>query len=139
MTIEWEDSFNLGIADIDAQHQYFFRLIKALGNTPKVVVGKQNINAHLLTEISRHSLYHFACEEELMMAYNYSGFSDHQKKHRELVEELRRKVEPIIAGNKSISKLRLFLYNWFTNHCTLDDKEYASHILSIRNKVFPVL
>lgn len=130
--IQWEDEFNVGLADMDAQHRMFFDLILKTGTSDHT---DSQTTQELLNELMRYATYHFACEEQLMRIYDFPGASDHTAAHDRLIMELKQFMEDFATNQLNISKLMFFLFKWFASHTTFDDQHYGRHIRSIRMSI----
>lgn len=122
----WHPSFATHVPDLDAQHQYFVKLLDQLD-----VACQMDDRAKMdviLAELRRYAHYHFASEELLMAAYDYSP----EKQHAEHSQILARLDEMLQDHSVSRAKIQVFLYKWLTNHMPLDDFEFAAHVLERR-------
>ena len=83
MTIQWLDSYQVGDAELDAQHRELF----AAGN--RFAVAKCR-DSRLLFSIAmfRHAREHFEFEENLMRRVKYPAIADHFKEHTDLISIL---------------------------------------------------
>jgi hemerythrin len=123
------EKYVLGLVELDSQHCYFLTLLEKV----EAVCAKHTEEGIelVLGELLRYAEFHFASEEALMAAYHYP--SEGQKAdHTQLMARVRS-----MLGDKDFrpSSLRLFLYNWITNHIDLEDRELAAFILKARKEV----
>lgn len=118
---KWDDDYNTGVEEIDAQHRHFFKLMVAL------VRHDAEDLARFYEELKRYTQFHFCSEEKLFELYDCPGQDEHKAEHRRLLEELDKKGAEIAAGNGSYLKTALFMLDWFVQHTTLTDKRMASH------------
>lgn len=131
MAIEWKDDFLTGLDEVDAQHHYFFRLIRKIERIESSNSDQTTLLMALL-ELRRYAAFHFASEEMLMETYQYDGLPEHRKLHQELTAQLQEQVELATRSAASLPKLKMFLYTWFAAHTTHDDKVCAEHIKAAR-------
>jgi len=131
MAIEWKVEFLTGLDEIDAQHHYFFWLIKKIERF-ECAAGDQTSLLMVLLELRRYAAFHFASEELLMETYGYSGLPEHRKTHRDLAVQLQGQIELASRSTASLSKLKMFLYTWFAGHTTHDDQLFSGHVKAAR-------
>ncbi len=126
---KWRSDYTVGLDDIDAQHRFFFELMKAMDRTKKT--HDRHCVGALLEELARYGRYHFGCEEHLMQCYAYPNAERHTHEHREIESKLKGFLgtDPV-----DVPKLRMTLYRWFVGHTTLEDKQLAAHVRSVRAK-----
>ena len=135
MGIEWKDEFLTGLDEIDAQHHYFFRLIKQIERFESSAADQTSLLMKLL-ELKRYAAFHFASEESLMEAYEFDGLTAHRETHGDLTAQLQTQFELASRSVASLAKLKMFLYTWFAGHTTHDDKIFAIHVKTARD--FPM-
>lgn len=130
--IEWKSSYELGIEDIDFQHHYFFNLIIRLSDELE-----KNPDIHyknlLLSELSAYARFHFISEENLMHRYGYTGLERHKNFHLELLDTLSTKSNMVHIDGSEVNVFSVinFLINWFFQHTTTIDKEFAHFFHSL--------
>ena len=119
----------MGLIEQDSQHTYFFALLH------KVELAcekhKEDSLSLLLEELLRYTEFHFASEEALMAAYGFPS-EGHKAEHAMLMARVRAMLDD---KDFRPGALRLFLYNWATNHIDIEDRELAAFILDARAKV----
>ena len=121
---KWLDSYNTGVAQIDAQHQGFFRMLNNIyevlqkGSEKEAVIG-------LLKGIIDYADVHFKTEEELFDEYDYPGKAHHRAEHDAFRAEAAALQEKLEKGLVTVDfELLDFLDNWVINHITKEDMLY---------------
>ena len=112
-----------GIDEIDCQHAYFLRLVRASSALGESSTASK---AHgLILEIVRYAQSHFAFEESMMKVYDYPNSVEHIEEHARILKSITTAMasEPV-----NIAKFRLELLRWFFSHISLDDKQLAQFI-----------
>ena len=112
-----------GIDEIDCQHAYFLRLVRASSALGESSTASK---AHgLILEIVRYAQSHFAFEESMMKVYDYPNSVEHIEEHARILKSITTAMasEPV-----NIAKFRLELLRWFSSHISLDDKQLAQFI-----------
>ncbi len=129
MLIEWNDSFKLGIPEVDHEHETLIGLINLFAERLEVGCAKAEVasalgNIHALIE------GHFALEEKIMREIKFDGYPAHKEDHERLLEEIRDIMDDVTKGDdeKAYARLAPELDAWFSNHFrTLDKSFHALH------------
>ena len=123
----WNNSFELGIPQIDLQHRRLVDLINALaaviadgGKLPEVQT--------LFSQLMDYAAVHFR-EEELLMdssSMSEAGKALHKKAHRGFVEKAREiAMRPDLHQAKVAEQVLEFLTTWLISHILRSDMEVA--------------
>ena len=123
MSIQWNDSYRIGHADIDAQHEELFRR----ANQFLVANGKPALLAFAIS-LYKYTRQHFAQEEELMRSINYPDYEKHRLQHEALVNRLE-----VLSGNitdDAVNKAEFeeFTSYWLLKHIASSDTKLAAYI-----------
>ena len=124
--IIWNDSYSVGVKEIDDQHKKLFELIN---QTYKVMTEKQGRDAgkKIIDGLVDYTVYHFSHEEGLMRKAEYSDYDEHIKKHEKLVGQVVDFQKKFDSGEADIDQdLMKFLKEWLSNHIMGTDKFYTS-------------
>ena len=130
--IEWDESYSVGVEELDEQHKQLFRMINTLFEVPNVAVESQTIS-DLLTDVKEYTSYHFETEERYMSECGYPDIAAHMRAH----EQFRKKVDDLwsarMAHRKGVpADILQFLYEWLSAHVLSCDKKYAALVSSHR-------
>ncbi len=122
---DWSKKMEIGIKEIDEQHQIFFRIgrdVEQLLLHNGVNVQKKQV-VNLICELREFSSYHFYFEESMMEKYQYSNIEGHKKEHRLLIERLlkinMKGKEVTIEG--TLKELKEFMQDWIFSHVLIQD------------------
>ncbi len=126
---EWEDKYNLGIPEIDLQHQYFLKLIKRIYEKIDSQTPVDLIDSHL-NEIVYYGRFHFCSEENLMRLYKYPDYLNMKEIHNRLIHKTANMITLYKLDKIEIKDIILFLVNWFSSHTAKEDKKMAEYILN---------
>ena len=122
-------NFEIGIAELDAQHKRLHALLERL----RVAVGKHYgyaTNA-ILDELSIETRIHFAVEESLMRILHYPDYERHKEEHDQLVARLAGLHAKLDEGKGALGfELAQLLKHWLTKHIMEVDQRYVSHFLA---------
>jgi hemerythrin-like metal-binding protein len=126
--LEWQKHFELGIAEVDHEHQELIRLINRVHESLRQNPTVEEISA-MLGEI--HSLIsaHFALEEKNMQALGYPGYEEHKRDHETLLDDIRDRMDecgtelPLDRGAFSAR-----LNAWFSDHFRTQDARLHTYL-----------
>lgn len=126
---EYDDSFSVGIEEMDRQHKKLFDIINNLYLAMKNNSGAGRIK-EVINDLISYAVYHLNEEEAMMERYNYSETESHKKIHRkitaqaiEIQNEYNNTRSPVVA-----TKLMLFLKDWLVGHIKTVDFMYADEL-----------
>jgi len=87
MKINWDDSFELGVGEIDFDHrqmlEIYNRLVEACADARGPIEATLIVN-----ELTGLTKVHFTREEVLMTDYTYPEIESHRREHEEFVGDL---------------------------------------------------
>ncbi|HET8748241.1 MAG TPA: bacteriohemerythrin [Ramlibacter sp.] len=115
--VEWREAFRTGIADLDAEHQQLFALVKGL---------EPDKATQLLAALVEYIVTHFTHEEALMARSGYPGLRQHVEMH----EALSARVSEFLVGGtgwsgERVQALRSFLNKWLVEHILTHDLAFG--------------
>ena len=119
--------FEIGIAEIDAQHGQLYSLLDRLRQSIDKKYGYA-VNA-ILAELDIEMRIHFSVEESLMQLLSFPEAAAHVSEHRQLAKHLAQFRER--AEDHDISDdLASFIKTWLTDHIDKFDRQFVAHFLS---------
>lgn len=126
--IEWDDSYLLGVPEIDAQHK---KLIAIANELYDVVKGSDaDYKAKMpviLKKLTDYTQYHFSNEEELMKKIGYVGLDAHKNAHSFFIKEVDFQVKKLSSDDKnSVLNFYNYIAGWVFNHIAKADKVWAA-------------
>lgn len=116
--IEWKDSFNIGVEQIDCQHRQLLSRINDLFEACANHQGKEKIE-ETLGFLKEYTIEHFGSEEQLMESIDFPHLNEQRKQHAEFVKailELEQQVKTNGVSVLSTIKLNRTLVNWLVQH-----------------------
>jgi len=126
--ITWTNEYNIGIADIDAQHRVLCDLINKLDDSSKSGKGTIALEA-VYSELTNYTVFHFNHEEALMRKAGYPDFDNHIKIHRSIVNRVNELNAQYKAGSTTaIHDAITFLTNWLIDHIQGIDRKYVPYM-----------
>ncbi len=123
LTTEWQDTYRIGVPEIDHQHQYFLLLIQRL----EKMLHSDPPLAHLLDsvdELIKYAAFHFKSEENMMRFAHYPDLFNHTVSHLKLLEQLRLQSLKLAHLDPDPEDLIQFLVKWFLDHTTGEDLDF---------------
>lgn len=122
--VQWEDSYSLGLEQIDDQHKTLFNIMNRLWSA--IVRRAEAVEMDvILGELEQYTVSHFTAEETFMRAAAFSGFEGHKKQHEDFIARLQSARVGTQSGKHISLELLHFLRDWLVNHIMVQDRAYA--------------
>jgi hemerythrin len=122
VSIEWKDSYKVGNAEIDVQHQELFKRInRFFESQDKATLTGCAINLY------QYTLAHFGDEEDVMRRLDYPGANVHSRQHRELIARLSGLSKHIADETLDLRFLKSYLADWLLKHISVYDAKLAKY------------
>lgn len=123
---QWKDNYELGIKEIDAQHQYFVSLINKLYN--EILLGSAHKTLdETFVELINYAEEHFQTEERYFKEFSYIESEAHIDEHHHLKNSLTAMQTNFINQKNDMSfDLIDFLEDWLINHIETVDRRYVA-------------
>ncbi|QIR14611.1 bacteriohemerythrin [Shewanella aestuarii] len=132
----WNDSFNVGVSEIDQQHEVLVRLLNEVASC--IAFQRADINLDkLITELVNYAVYHFETEEkywnEMLPASVHT--EQHKKGHASFVNQVNDLKQDInhLPEDVWLEKLLSFLASWLASHILESDKYMALLVFAIKS------
>jgi hemerythrin len=119
-------NFEIGIAELDAQHKRLHGLLERLRDA----VGKHYgyATTAILDELAIETRIHFAVEESLMRMLSFPEVEIHVAEHqtlRDQLEKFRKRAQDFEVADE----LAAFIQQWLNDHVDRYDREFVDHFL----------
>ncbi len=125
MASTWDKSWEIGIGEIDRQHEQLLNVINRLGDAMKAQ-KTGDVLLGVLDELDEYTRKHFAFEEALMRRYNYDGLDMHKSLHTKFISQVKDFKKQVAEGNISVGvKMYHFLGDWWREHIRGTDSKYT--------------
>jgi len=126
MRIEWDDSFLIGIEELDYEHKVLIKDINRL----HLELARQDEKSEIekcLGDIYARMQAHFALEEHVMKEREYRFYDEHKREHERLLDSYSGYMmqilnEPDVSFGNSIEET---LSHWVLNHILNSDKKMS--------------
>ena len=123
---EWDDSFQIGIEELDHEHKV---LINDINKLHEEMIGNEDIAEikDCLGEIYVHMQAHFALEEHVMKEHKYRFYDEHKREHEQFLEDFTECMVQFLNGADISVKdpIEECLTQWIVDHITSSDKKMA--------------
>jgi len=130
MGLEWNDSLNTGIEDIDSQHKELIARLNQLLVSCIDIRNNETVVGYL-TFLREYVAYHFAAEERDMTAYAYPGLAAHEAEHEQFKKRVNQLYESVTAHGPTsqivVSAIRSS-GDWLVNHILKTDMAMAAFL-----------
>ena len=128
--LSWNDSYLLGIPEIDLQHK---KLLSLADDMYEIVNGDEDslkVNlSKVLKSLTDYTVYHFSNEEEFMKKYGYPSADMHKSMHDNFIAEVTKQIKSLNTATKTeAERLYKFLASWVLNHIAKSDKVWAEYV-----------
>ena len=127
--IIWRECNDTGIALIDEQHRGIVSIINTFYYLAGMTKRDKKLYLQIIATIFDYSSIHFATEEGMLEACEYSDIENHKELHKTLLLDMERIKHDIIAENDPTLLLD-FLKKWWIEHINEKDMLYAPHLLA---------
>lgn len=121
--ITWRDAYNVGVKEVDQQHQELVVKLNVFLDACVNQQGKEKIE-ETLTFLKDYTVEHFQSEEVLMKKYNYPEYDVHKKEHDDFIKTVVELEEAIHSKGVTILstlKLNRTLVDWLLTHISKND------------------
>lgn len=123
--LDWNDSYSLGIAEIDMQHKKLVALIVKLYEAMSKAKANDVVGS-ILTELVMYTKTHFTTEEKYFAQFAYVNKANHELEHQKFVSKINDFKEKFDSGKVGVSiQLMNFLKDWLVHHIMKTDKQYV--------------
>ncbi|HYD95356.1 MAG TPA: bacteriohemerythrin [Noviherbaspirillum sp.] len=131
-TPSWTKELSIGHEMIDADHQHIFDLAHRV-QAEMLEEPEHSIVGEVLVELIEHTGDHFAREEALMEAIQFSGYETHRRQHIILMEKVNNLHRRFMDAHGSLSaEVAEFLEKWLVHHIQTSDMELGRSIRAVK-------
>jgi hemerythrin-like metal-binding protein len=129
--MDWSDNLSVGVDSVDKQHKKLVSMVNYMFDAMKSGKGRDILNK-ILDGLVDYTIVHFAYEEKLFAATDYSGAIEHKKQHDDLTKQVLAIQEKVKSGASFTLSMEVmeFLKNWLVNHIIGSDKKFGPHLVS---------
>ena len=125
--IMWDESFSVGVRDLDAQHKQIVMLVNTLIEMSDTKVDSEIIS-DTLTKMTQYAIDHFKKEEQYMLEYGYPEYSAQRIQHQEFKKKTAGfSMETMLHKTTVPTEIFTYLKLWWTNHILQEDMKYKQY------------
>jgi len=125
MQIIWDQSYSVGVAQLDEHHKQLIAMINELYFAMKNDRG-QKVVQDIVMEMVDYARMHFSVEEELMRKAGYLGLLQHLKEHQVFSVKAEELAQRCREGDFVLStEVVSFLSDWLKAHILENDRKYS--------------
>jgi hemerythrin len=122
--IEWNNSFSVGVSEIDLQHQKLVEMINDLHDAMLQGKGKA-VLGDIIKGLVDYAVTHFLTEEKYFDQFRYPDAGSHKEEHSAFTQKVAEFKNGFDAGKLALSITVMdFLSSWLRNHIKGVDKKY---------------
>lgn len=127
INLNWKKEYEIGIYEIDAEHQVFLKIINKLSDAFNENLKKDNVKLYIM-ELYKYTDFHFTSEENIMIKYDYPDYQRHKNEHEKLLMKLKELIVSYQNDFLDKEELLSFLIHWFKEHTTKIDKKMGNYL-----------
>ncbi len=127
----WDDSFSVGIEQLDKQHKNIVRGINALSDSMEEGTKTKKTLFKLFRALKAYTDVHFSFEEDLLKKSHYPELDAHLHEHQQFIQNLETLQNAFESDFEKVNieiKMMDFLKDWLINHIMMMDKKYTKHL-----------
>lgn len=125
--ITWNESFSVGVAELDSQHQRLADLINLLHAQAQEPADNKLLEK-AISKLTVYAFTHFGDEEKLLARCGYPDLEAHIAEHEEFGQTLMRFSRDAAVGMLDRPKLFRFLKEWWAHHILDVDRQYKPFV-----------
>lgn len=128
LKLSWSNDYNSGNKIIDIQHRYLLTLMNRLNYAFLSNADKETIK-EMVESLTKHTKYHFNCEEKIIKETNYNQLDRHKLEHEKLIRQFKKFYNQFLDSTLEYEKLFEFILNKIVwNHLIKFDKGYFDYL-----------
>lgn len=121
----WSDSLSVGIASIDAQHQWLVDATNRLHAEITKPEPDRAVLGEILEGLVDYTMNHFVAEEEMFERFGYPETAAHKAEHNALTAKVMQLLLQFEDGESVGEPVLEFLKNWLLHHILKVDRAYG--------------
>jgi hemerythrin len=123
--VEWNNSYSVGVNEIDLQHQKLIEMINDLHDAMLQGKGKAVVG-EIIKGLVDYAGTHFLTEEKYFDQFEYPEAGSHKEEHSAFTQRVAEFKNGFNTGKFALSiNVMDFLSSWLRNHIKVVDKKYG--------------
>lgn len=130
MALTWDETFVLGIDEIDEQHRTIIEQFTSFSEAIQAGTAKDVLSETTLFLV-KYAGEHFATEERYMQEYGYTRIEEQRREHQDFTndaEELVRKIADEGASRELAAALAGKMIRWVIQHIRNHDRDMVDYV-----------
>ncbi len=125
--IEWAESYSVGNAELDRQHQHILQLINEIVELLGEADGAKEVMSRLmrLYEVGQQ---HFYFEEIFLSRTDYKDLKAQQNSHSQYTDRVLAMMAEGVTDSANQNALVAFLLEWWNHHILVEDMAYKGQV-----------
>lgn len=126
--IIWDESFSVGVSELDHQHGRIIAIINLLLDEPKSGFDQRMV-AKILADLTNYAHDHFETEEQLLAENGYPDLHAQHNEHKAFRITLAEFCDDSMNNRAPVPPRVLnYLKNWWVDHILVKDMKYRSFL-----------
>ncbi|MBN2600779.1 MAG: hemerythrin family protein [Candidatus Marinimicrobia bacterium] len=128
--ITWDDSWCIGVAEIDHDHKQLVKLTQKLFGALISSQAGEHIK-EIMHELIDYTRHHFNNEEKVMAAHDYPELASHKILHQDLIRQVLDVSDRILTEGESEQigdDVFEFLKSWLVSHIINEDLRFRDFL-----------
>ena len=118
----WSEHHRTNVIEIDDQHQQIIDIMNLL--IDGMETGMQPKLLHdIFKTLFEYFKFHFATEQQMMLAYDYPNTPLHIQIHQEYLVKIEQLLAQLALDSNKAQEIYLFISDWINNHILAVDKD----------------
>jgi hemerythrin len=135
MAISWDESFVLGIDEIDQQHRSLVEHFEKFSASIQEGCATELL-LDMATFLAGYANEHFATEERYMVQYHYPRIAEQRQEHADFTadaEELLKRIVHEGASRKIAADMSVKMVRWVFQHIRNHDRDMVNYVKACMN------
>lgn len=118
MPLEWKQSLETGIREIDDQHKELFNRVNQLFEACYQGKGKEEV-AKIIDFLGDYVITHFKSEENIQQKHNYPDYKNHKLQHEAFIQDfikLKSQLDNYGASSFFVLEVNKRIIDWLVQH-----------------------
>ena len=121
----WNDTFSVGMKDVDEQHRWLFEATNRLHDEMSKEVHSRTMIGEILEGLVDYTMNHFIMEEELFQRYGYPQAQVHKALHDKFTATIMSTLIDFENGADIEGQVLEILKSWLVQHIMKTDSAYV--------------
>lgn len=123
----WNEHFEIGIVELDEQHQELFRILNRVAHQVAFAQDDAALR-RAIDDLNDYAIYHFEAEESIWKRHlgDARVVGEHEKTHKRFSAKIDRLKSPLVSSDRvAVEELLSFLTKWIVEHIITADRRFG--------------